>query len=129
MTQKRKYISKKDRIAVWEKYSHHCAYCGCELEYKDMVVDHFIPVFQERFKKHSVEEIETESNYMPSCRMCNYYKRARGIESMRRDIEHLYKQLDRSFDYRLAKKYGLLNETPHKVKFYFEACEEEGVNG
>ena len=122
---KRKSISKKTREAVWNKYGHHCAYCGCELEYKDMVVDHFIPVFQEHFKKYSAEEIESESNYIPSCRMCNYYKRARGIESMRKDIEHLYKQLDRSFDYRLAKKYGLLNETPHKVKFYFEVFEEE----
>lgn len=37
---KRKAISQKTRKAVYEKYGGHCAYCGCELDYKDMQVDH-----------------------------------------------------------------------------------------
>lgn len=62
---------------------------------------------------------------MPACRACNYYKGARGIESMRRDIGRLYIQLERSFDYRLAKKYDLLQETPKEIKFYFETIGEQ----
>lgn len=28
------------RHAVYAKYNGHCAYCGCEIDYKDMQVDH-----------------------------------------------------------------------------------------
>ena len=42
---KHKPITKKIRIKVWEKYNHHCAYCGCKLEYKDMQVDHIDSVY------------------------------------------------------------------------------------
>lgn len=36
-------ISKKTRLAVYEKYDGHCAYCGREIRYEDMQVDHFKP--------------------------------------------------------------------------------------
>lgn len=39
MNQRRK-LTKDERMAVYEKTNGHCAYCGCELEYKDMQVDH-----------------------------------------------------------------------------------------
>ena len=42
MNQRRK-LTKDERMAVYEKTNGHCAYCGCELEYKDMQVDHVIP--------------------------------------------------------------------------------------
>lgn len=35
-------ISKKTREEVYRKYDGHCAYCGREIAYKDMQVDHFI---------------------------------------------------------------------------------------
>ena len=37
----RKTIPKKIRQIVYDKYNGHCAYCGCELEYKDMQIDHW----------------------------------------------------------------------------------------
>lgn len=37
---------KKDiRKQIYDKYQGHCAYCGCELEYKDMQIDHITPIF------------------------------------------------------------------------------------
>lgn len=36
-------MKKEDRIKVWEKYGHHCAYCGKEIKLEDMQVDHFVP--------------------------------------------------------------------------------------
>ena len=36
-------ISKKTREIVYNKYNGHCAYCGCEIEMKDMQVDHIVP--------------------------------------------------------------------------------------
>ena len=29
-------LSKTWREQIWNKYNKHCAYCGCELDYKDM---------------------------------------------------------------------------------------------
>ena len=37
---KHKTIPKKIRLELYEKYNNKCAYCGCDLEYKDMQVDH-----------------------------------------------------------------------------------------
>lgn len=36
----RRVIPKAVRLAVYDKCNHRCAYCGCELDYKDMQVDH-----------------------------------------------------------------------------------------
>ena len=44
-----KTISKKVRLAVYDKYSGHCAYCGKKIDYKDMQLDHMIPRQRERF--------------------------------------------------------------------------------
>ena len=40
MEEKRKTIPKSIREKVYNKCNGHCAYCGCELEYKNMQVDH-----------------------------------------------------------------------------------------
>lgn len=37
---KHKTIPKRIRQEVYQKYNHKCAYCGCDLEYRDMQVDH-----------------------------------------------------------------------------------------
>ena len=117
---KRKQLSKEDRLKVYEKYNGHCAYCGIKLEYKDMQIDHLVSFFKGNHKLVDEKEIETFDNYMPSCRMCNFYKRAGGIETMRKNIKRLYIQLERDFDYRLAKRYSLIEETPKEIKFFFE---------
>ena len=36
-------INKKTRELVYKKYDGHCAYCGKEIEIKDMQVDHMYP--------------------------------------------------------------------------------------
>ncbi|MCI7128981.1 MAG: hypothetical protein MSA09_00145 [Lachnospiraceae bacterium] len=33
---KRRKISKAERIQIYDKCNYRCAYCGCDLEYKDM---------------------------------------------------------------------------------------------
>lgn len=44
MDAKRKAIPKSIRMTVYQKCNGHCAYCGCNLEYRDMQVDHVIPL-------------------------------------------------------------------------------------
>lgn len=41
-----KPIPTATRKKLYEKYNHRCAYCGCELEYKDMQIDHVKSVYR-----------------------------------------------------------------------------------
>lgn len=125
---KRKALSKKTRQLVYEKYHGHCAYCGCELDYKDMQVDHVESYylndpdnyFIHRDKK-SVKELNELENLMPACRMCNFYK-GTGTPEMFRDKlqECLLPNIRRPFQFRLAEKYGLVEVHEKTIRFYFE---------
>lgn len=109
----RKQIDQKIRKQVYQKYNGHCAYCGCDLAYKDMQVDHVTSVYG----NNGSNDIE---NLMPSCRMCNFYKSTFSIEVFRKNLETLHERLQKTFIYRLALKYGLIEEHKIKIKFYFE---------
>lgn len=125
---KRKALSKKTRQLVYEKYHGHCAYCGCELAYKDMQVDHVDSYSLNdpnsrgghKYKK-SVEQLNQLDNLMPSCRMCNFYKGAGSIEDFRQKLqETLLPNTVRPFQFRLAEKYGLVERHEKPIRFYFE---------
>lgn len=118
MSYTRKPISKETRQLVYNKCNGHCAYCGCELGYKDMQVDHVLAV-----GRGGSNDID---NLLPACRQCNYDKHKKTIEGFRKRIsKELYKSLERVFVYRLAKKYNLVKEEPRVVKFYFEQLQDE----
>lgn len=118
MSYTHKPISKETRQLVYNKCNGHCAYCGCELEYKDMQVDHVLAV-----GRGGSNDID---NLLPACRQCNYDKHKKTIEGFRKRIsKELYKSLERVFVYRLAKKYKLVKEEPRVVKFYFEQLQDE----
>ena len=120
---KHKSISKAERLKVYEKYSHHCAYCGCKLEYKDMQVDHIDSVYLHNDLHHeqSLDELNGIDNLMPSCRQCNFYKSTGDIENFRKKLTGvMVNNLKKNFNYRLALKYGLIEEHIEPVKFYFE---------
>lgn len=116
----RKTLTPKQREAVYKKYDGHCAYCGCKLEYKDMQVDHVESVCKARFHKELRETLNSIDNYMPSCRPCNYYKKSASIEGFRKKLNSLHTRLRKIFIYKLAVKYGLVEEKPVEIIFYFE---------
>lgn len=116
---KRKPIPKKLRQEVYEKYDGHCAYCGCELELKDMQVDHIISVARAKWKKEEID-LNHIDNLMPSCRGCNYYKDTCSIETFRKNMKTLMERVRKPFIYRLAEKYGMVEEQEWDGKFYFE---------
>lgn len=116
MPEKRKPIPKHIRKKVYEKYNGHCAYCGCELNYKDMQVDHIKPVYWH----NGSDDIE---NYNPACRMCNFYKSTYTVEKFRERIESLHERLEKIFIYRLAKKFGIIQENARPIEFFFERKE------
>lgn len=116
---RRKPIPKKVREQVYQKYNGHCAYCGCELEYKDMQVDHIESVWSSEWRNKNHDN--SIDNLMPSCRMCNYYKGVYTIEQFRNNLKDtLMRNVRLPFDYRLALKYGLVKEDVKPIEFYFE---------
>lgn len=116
----RKPIPKKIRKQVYAKYNGHCAYCGCELAYKDMQVDHIESV--ERAFWMGKEADNSINNYNPACRQCNFYKSTYPLEMFRENItKTMIPNLQKNFNYRLAIKYGFVEEKEIKpVVFYFE---------
>lgn len=120
MKAKRKSIPKKIREELYLKYSGHCAYCGCVLSYKEMQVDHIKPFISIKWGTATEEEINSLSNLICTCRMCNYYKRCKSLSTFKRELGKLTERLNKIFIFRLAKKYGLIEETGKKIDFYFE---------
>ena len=127
-------MKKEDRIKVWEKYGHHCAYCGKEIKLEDMQVDHFVPKNRGGYSHWSDKEgkyvvshgEDSMENYMPSCRACNFRKRDMSIEQFRESIKEQAKGLLRGaakFQVGMSIAYGLLTPSFDKpIVFYFEKC-------
>ena len=119
-------FSQETRIAVWEKYDKHCAYCGKEIEYKKMQIDHIYPVFRnytnaelERYKRNRGEH--NIENFNPSCARCNRWKSTFTLEQFRKEISLQIDRLNRdNNNYRMAIDFGLIQEIYIPVKFYFE---------
>ena len=110
---KRKALSKKGREQVFNKCGGRCAYCGCELEYKDMQVDHIESVYAHN-GDNSID------NFMPACRMCNFYKSTFSIEEFRNRLQTVTLRLDNLFLYKLAVRYKIIEVNNRPIQFYFE---------
>ena len=113
-------FSKSVRQAVYEKYGGRCAYCGREIAYKDMQVDHFVPKCG--WNENGSDDI---SNLMPSCRMCNHYKRAHNLETFRRYIQEIPRKLRENYIYKVGIAYGNVVENPKPIEFFFERGGED----
>lgn len=117
---------KIDRQEVYNKCSGHCAYCGIEITFKQMQVDHIKPLYRndkvETLEVWGVERGTDEmDNLNPSCARCNKWKSTFSLEMFRTIVENSIERLERDTpNFRLAKDYGLLNITKNKVIFYFE---------
>lgn len=111
---KRKKLTKSEREQIYNIFNGHCAYCGCEIEYKDMQVDHIISL-----ECHN--GTDTIDNMYPACRSCNHYKSTMSIEVFRKQLERMPMVLMRdSVTYKNAVRYNLVTPNEHKVVFYFE---------
>lgn len=120
---KHKAIPKKTRSMLYNKYNHRCAYCGCDLEYKEMQIDHVKSIYANTDIKQTMTEIDMYSidNLLPACRQCNFYKSSMDLESFRNRIGNtMLDNLRKEFGYRLAIKYGLIEERKKQITFYFE---------
>lgn len=130
MGQKRKRLSKDERLKVYKKYQGRCAYCGQPIAYEDMQVDHLVPVMAMEYLGRKQEEVDTTDNYMPSCRMCNHYKRGSSLEGFREMIETIPYKLERdSYIYRVGRRYENIKAEPQQIRFYFEKMDNGEIGG
>ena len=70
------------------------------------------------------EYLDDIKNYMPACRMCNFYKMTYTPEQFRQRLQTMTERLEKQFIYRLAKKYGTVKEQEKKIVFSIPAKEE-----
>lgn len=117
------------RELIWNKYEKHCAYCGKTIEYKDMQVDHVFPQARKHWleseKMRIIENIKDSDinhidNLMPSCRMCNHYKRAMSLEFYREQLKTLHERLIKPYINRVGIDYKVIQIKPFDGIFYFE---------
>ena len=122
-------MKKELRERVWLKHDKRCAFCGKELEYKDMQVDHLTPKTiahlygNEKVRKYmemNGDNINSFENLMPSCRRCNHYKRAQRLEDFRDSMKSLHKRVEKQYITKVAIDYGVVKIIPFSGIFYFE---------
>lgn len=66
-------------------------------------------------------ERDNEANKYPACFSCNHYKSTYTIEQFREQLGLLVGRLnEHTTIYRIANRYGLIEETNKQVVFYFE---------
>jgi hypothetical protein len=117
---------KIDRQEVYNKCSGHCAYCGIEITFKQMQVDHIKPLYRndkvETLEAWGVERGTDEmDNLNPSCSRCNKWKSTFSLEMFRTIVEKSIDRMERDTpNFRLARDYDLIEVKPIKVVFYFE---------
>ena len=124
-------MKKKDRELIFKKYNGRCAYCGIELNGK-FHVDELEPVRRNyKWNKDKTRYISDGTmmhperlnfnNQMPACASCNINKHSMSLEEFRRLIEGFMKHLnERNTQYKIAKRYQLIDENIKPVVFYFE---------
>lgn len=124
-------VSKKDREIIFAKYDGKCAYCGCELQ-KGWHVDEILPVIRNFKYDHDKQQFKHDGtcehperfhidNQNPACASCNINKHSMSLEEFRNSIGGYMKHLNQvSTQYKIAKRYGLVQETDIEVIFYFE---------
>ncbi len=115
-------MTKKDRQAIFDKYEGRCAYCGCALS-KGWHADHIKPIRRSVKKnwKCRYPARDSPENCMPACANCNINKHQMSLEKFRNLISGFLKHLnERNTQYKIAKRYGLVQEVDKEIKFYFE---------
>lgn len=106
-------MKKSDRQAVYNKFGGRCAYCGRDIAYKDMQVDHIKPK-----RSGGTDDM---SNLFPACRICNHYKRDNRLETFRKWISEIPRKLgEREYIFKVGLAYGFWSDKERNVQFYFE---------
>ena len=94
---KRRRLSANERNDFYKMYGGRCAYCGTQITFRGMQIDHKIPL--------AINGEDTKENMLPACRTCRRIKGTSDIEYFRKTISLI------------IFRYTGINEP---VRFYFE---------
>lgn len=109
----RRKLTKEERQMIYQKCNGHCAYCGKEIEYNEMQVDHITSL--------RCNGEDTLDNMLPACRSCNHYKATLDLEGFRKYLAGIHNRLLRdSVAYQVAERFGIVEHKKDEVVFYFE---------
>jgi hypothetical protein len=124
-------LTKAQRATLRAMFGGRCAYCGCELGDK-WHADHFEACERklkyDRVSKRLVPTGEFHKpennrldNFRPACAPCNIDKHAMKLEDWREKLARTLEVLKRNYPtYRHALRFGMLEEKPAPIVFYFE---------
>lgn len=91
----------------------HCAYCGTEITFRGMQIEHKIPL--------KLNGSDTLENMLPACRSCNHYKHTLDVEGFREYLAGIPKRLARDdVAYQVALRFGIVEVKEQDIVFYFE---------
>lgn len=114
------------RKMVYAKYDGHCAYCGREITFKEMQVDHFEPkaftqpIGRDLNGRYIYHDADSYENLMPSCRRCNHYKRANTLKYFRHLIATIHERIHNNYIVKVAEDFGIVQYNTWDGLFYFE---------
>lgn len=98
-----------------------------------MQVDHIVPIHR-GISDDCLNQIgiirglDNISNYNPSCASCNTSKGSFQLENWRKDIILKVLRLEKITNFRLLKRFGLIDFKKNDVVFYFEKFEFERLS-
>jgi|SRR6056297_1545155 len=112
-------LTQEQRHEIHNKYNGKCAYCGCNLNFLAMQVDHIKPLMRQ-MNTSSLKGTDTIDNMNPSCRSCNYHKSTYNIEEFRNQIKLKIDRV-RNSNIKLLERYGLCDlHSENDVVFHYE---------
>lgn len=119
MKHERRKVTKYEKAAVLMKTLGRCAYCGQTLTLDTMQIDHVMPI--------ALGGADILPNMLPACVGCNKAKGALTVDRFRERIEKWLRYLEKdSITYRNARRFGLIEEKPRKIVFYYESTKNGG---
>ena len=119
-----KATRKEFRDSIRAKYQDKCAYCGIDLN-DSFHCDHVLPIHRRKNGTCRYPERDHYDNIVGSCAQCNLAKKQLSIEGFRTRLRRKLIQLNKLANFRLAKVYGQVQETPTKIVFWFEKVKEQ----
>lgn len=116
---KRRRLSATERKHFFDIFHGRCAYCGTEVTFRGMQIDHKVPL--------AAGGEDALANMYPACRSCNHYKHTLDIEGFRAYLEGIPKRLERDcIAYQVGVRFGIVKVGESRVKFYFEKEMQNG---
>ena len=122
-------MKKSIRKLVYNKFGGSCAYCGTDITFKQMTVDHVVPK-RRSDTKEQVEAMGLEKgtddidNFFPACKSCNSTKSVYSVEKFRqRLIDDVVRLRRDSSKFRVLERFGIVKQIKTELEFNFEKYE------